>query len=58
MHRPSYEDVIDEMVSALAESRRARIERQAAYVALAKAILADNAVDGRDFLDFENPHAA
>jgi hypothetical protein len=41
MHRRSYESLVDQMASALAERRRSRIERQAAYVALARAILAD-----------------
>jgi hypothetical protein len=41
MHRPSYESIVDQMVSALGERRRSRIERQAAYVALARAIVAD-----------------
>ena len=42
MQRPSYEGVVDQMVHALAETRRARLERHAAYVALANAILADD----------------
>jgi hypothetical protein len=42
MHRLSYESVVDQMVHTLAENRRSRMERQAAYVALARAILADN----------------
>ena len=41
MHRLSYESVVDQMVSSLAENRRSRLERHAAYVALAHAILAD-----------------
>jgi hypothetical protein len=48
MHRPSYESVVDQMVRALAEQRRARLERHAAYVALARAILDDDTVEGRD----------
>jgi len=41
MQRPSSHSVVDQLVSQLAESRRSRIERHAAYVALARAILAD-----------------
>lgn len=58
MHRPSYESVIDQMVSALADSRRSRLERHAAYVALARAILDDDTVDRRDLPDFVSSHAA
>jgi hypothetical protein len=58
MHRPSYESVVDQMVSALAESRRSRLERHAAYVALARAILDDDTVDRRDLPEFESSHAA
>jgi hypothetical protein len=48
MHRPSYERVIDQMVSALAEQRRTRLERHAAYVALARAILDEDTLQLRD----------
>jgi hypothetical protein len=48
MHRPSYERVVDQMVSALADKRRMRLERHAAYVALARAILDDDRVERRD----------
>jgi hypothetical protein len=60
MHRPSYHTVVDSMVSMLAETRRARLERHAAYVALARAILDDDAIDGRDLpeLDSRKAHAA
>jgi hypothetical protein len=53
MHRPSYESVIDQMVSALAENRRSRLERHAAYVALAHAILDDDTVERGDSPDFD-----
>ena len=60
MHRPSYHTVVDYMVSTLAETRRTRLERHAAYVALARAILDDDAVDGRDLpeIDSRQAHAA
>jgi hypothetical protein len=58
MHRPSYESVVDQMVSALAESRRSRLERHSAYVALARAILDDDTVDRRDLPELESRHAA
>jgi len=45
MHRPSYERVVDQMVSALAEQRRTRLERHAAYVALARAILDEDTLE-------------
>jgi hypothetical protein len=60
MYRSSYHTVVDHMVSLLAETRRARLERHAAYVALARAILDDDAVDGRDLpeIDSRKAHAA
>ena len=58
MHRPSYESVVDQLVSALAQSRRSRLERHAAYVALARAILDDDTVEGRDIPEFESSRAA
>jgi hypothetical protein len=45
MHRPSSHSVVNQLVSRLAESRRSRIERHAAYVALARAILADELLE-------------
>jgi hypothetical protein len=58
MHRPSYESVVDQMVSALAETRRSRLERHAAYVALARAILDDDTVERRDLPELESQYAA
>ena len=58
MHRPSYESVVDQLVSALAQSRRSRLERHAAYVALARAILDDDTVERRDIPEFESSRAA
>jgi hypothetical protein len=60
MHRPSYQTVVDHMVSMLAETRRARLERHCAYLALARAILDDDAVEGRDLpeIDRRKAHAA
>jgi hypothetical protein len=51
MERLSYERVVDELVSALAEKRRSRIERHSAYVALARAILADDTFELGDLTD-------
>ena len=48
MHRHSYDSLVDQMVIQLAEQRRARTERQAAYVALARAILYDEAYGADD----------
>ena len=45
MHGLSYERVVDQMISALAETRRARLQRHSAYVALAQAILEDEAAE-------------
>jgi hypothetical protein len=56
MHRLSYESVVDQMVSTLAENRRSHMERQAAYVALARAILADDSSErgeGRELVAFD-----
>ena len=53
MHRLSYESVVDQMVSSLAENRRSRIERHAAYVALAHAILADESPEYRELAEFD-----
>ena len=41
MQRLSPESVVDQLAHQLAESRRSRIERQAAYLALAQAILTE-----------------
>jgi hypothetical protein len=57
MHRPSYESVVDQMVSALAEQRRSRLERHAAYVALARAILDDDTVERRDLPEIDTAAA-
>jgi hypothetical protein len=45
------------MVSMLAENRRARLERHAAYLALARAILDDDAIDGRDLPEMDGRKA-
>jgi hypothetical protein len=41
----SYQGVIEQMTAQLAERRQFRVERHAAYVALAAAILADEPRD-------------
>ena len=51
MQRPSYERVVDELVNALAERRRARAERHSAYLALAQAILAEDSFEHGDAVD-------
>ena len=51
MERLSYERVVDELVNALAEKRRAHIERHSAYVALAQAILVDDTFERVDVAD-------
>jgi hypothetical protein len=48
MHRHSYDSVVDQMVNLLAEQRQAKNERQAAYVALARAILYDEVYGEED----------
>jgi hypothetical protein len=53
MHRLSYESVVDQMVNTLAENRRSRMERQAAYVALARAILADEVPEAGELVAFD-----
>jgi hypothetical protein len=58
MDRLSYESVVDQMVSALAESRRARLTRDAAYIALARAILEDDTADARELFELKDPLAA
>ena len=51
MERLSYERVVDELVNALAENRRSRIERHSAYVALARAILSDDVLEFGELAD-------
>jgi len=51
MERLSYERVVDELVNALAEKRRSRLERHSAYVALARAILSDEGFELGDRAD-------
>jgi hypothetical protein len=51
MERLSCERVVDELVNALAEKRRSRLERNSAYVALARAILADDIAELGDAAD-------
>jgi hypothetical protein len=45
MQRLSSHSVVDQLVNQLAESRRSRLERHAAYVALANAILSDEPLE-------------
>lgn len=48
MQVPSYERVVDHLVSALAESRRKGTRHHAAYLALARAILDEDCSQGAD----------
>jgi hypothetical protein len=57
MQRLSSHSVVDQLVSELAESRRSRLERHAAYVALAQAILTDEPVEAPARSEAES-HAA
>jgi len=60
MQRLSSHSVVDQLASQLAESRRSRLERHAAYVALARAILADEQLEApsRVEVDSRASHAA
>jgi hypothetical protein len=58
MHRASYQTVVDQMVSVLAQNRRTRLDRHAAYVALARAIVADEAAERRDLPDIDGRKTA
>lgn len=57
MQHPSYEGVVDHLVSALAESRQSRIQRHAAYLALARAILDDERAEHRELAHSEHARA-
>jgi hypothetical protein len=58
MQRLTTSSVVDQLVSELAASRRGRMERNAAYVALAHAILADEPTEIETPHDFETQVAA
>lgn len=53
MERLSYERVVDELVAALSEQRRSRLERHSGYIALARAILADDTFERVDLVDVQ-----
>lgn len=49
--------IVDELVSQLAEARRAHLERHAAYVALARAILAAQPLEAQRLSELDSQAA-
>ena len=49
MHTLTVDAVVDEIVATLAQQRRLTCERDAGYIALARAILADEPYGQEDF---------